>query len=82
MQFYCGLNLRCRAVIAVPVEICKQSRFGVDRICAVLVWVVLEMSRGHCCCCTNVCFDLTGSAQLLCGLCLRCCGLNAVPMQT
>ena len=34
---------------AVPLGICAQSKVRVDRICAVLLWTVRELSRGHRC---------------------------------
>ena len=56
---------------------CVQSVCGVDRVCTVILWSACELSRSR-----RVesverrCSELTGSAQLYCGLCF--CGDVAV----
>lgn len=50
MQCYCGMHLRSRRLTAVPIGICTPSMFGVDKICAVLVWIACE----HVSCCAVI----------------------------
>ena len=46
-EFYCGVQLRSRHLIAVFIGICTQSMFRVDKICAVVLWAALKQLRSH-----------------------------------
>lgn len=80
MQFYRGLYLICRAVIAVPVRVSAQSMFRVARIFTILLWSVLEMLCGLQESEPRACLELTGYSQFLCGPYVSCCGVAAVPI--